>query len=146
MRRNGGSTIRRFRKKGGTLKSLHTFPFTVGRYQALEPRFDKSLGKTVYPVKYGSKTKLYYTAEKQALFMQRRQADLDAQMKKDKRLYDHFDDVKKEKAKKAASRKKKKNPDTDVHDKRLMEYLRNGGFDDLFEDDYDVVPNPRRRR
>jgi len=145
FRRNGGRTITRYKKKGGTLKALQNFPFVVGRYKALEPAFDRTLGRVVYAVKYGSKTKKFYNAEKQALFMIRRQEEQDKQLKKDKKLYDHFEKERKEREKKKTSRKKKKNPNNE-HERRLLDYLQNPGFDEMFEEDYDVVPNPRRRR
>jgi len=148
MRRNAGRAFSRYKKKKGSVKALKKPPLEVGRYKALAPAYDSSTGRVVYAVRYGSKTKKFFTAENQALFMLRRLKESETNRKEHDYLYDMFEKQakEKEKAKKAREskrKKKKKNPSS--QEEEFMEFLRNP-FDEIFEDDYDIVPNPRRRR
>ncbi len=144
-RRNAGRAFSRYKKSKKSVAALRKLPTEVGRYKALPPTFDKSLGRTVYAVRFGSKTKKFYTAENQAIFMLRRLKEAEKDRKDHDYLYETFEREAKAKdeTKKSRNTKKRKNPNNKEAD--FMNFLRNP-FDEVFEEDYDIVPNPRRRR
>ena len=144
-RRNAGRALSRYKKSKQSLKALKKLPTEVGRYKALPPTFDKQLGRIVYAVKYGMKTKRFYTAENQAIFMLRRLKEAEKDRKEHGYLYDMFEKQKEDSEKKKASRSRKKRKNPSSKEEQFMEFLRNP-FDEIFEEDYDIVPNPRRKR
>lgn len=159
MRKNAGRTLSRYKKSKKSLKGLKTLPLQVGRYKALAPAFDSSLGRVVYGVRYGRKTKTFFSAENQAIFMQRRAIEEELNKKHHDYLYTMFEKQAKEQEKvkaerekarrarekeKAAKAKKEKKKNPKSKEEQFMEFLRNP-FEEIFEDEeYDLAPRRRR--